>query len=179
MSEKHEKTIHWLSYAFDDHESLVLEKSPRAQIYLGDQVIEKIMKAFLIHHDVAFRPIYNFGYLATLIGTVDSSLLPFGSRVSLLPEYSKLSRYPDEGGTVGPAATDVDDVLAAVSETLTLFQTRFPEEIWSAALDQASQIRDAGAAVSPRAPPVSILKKKVLDSGGGGSVKVDTPRPKP
>lgn len=101
-SEEHRRIIlSWVEVAEDDlkvaHRESNLsteERSERAICFHSQQSVEKLLKAFLICHGIAFPRTHNLIELQKLCAKIDESFLALD--LSELNDYAVEVRYPDD-----------------------------------------------------------------------------------
>ena len=65
-------------------------------LFHAQQAIEKMMKAFLLWHDVRFQKIHDLGKLGKMCCEIDSSLFELAEKAAPPTEFAVQFRYPEE-----------------------------------------------------------------------------------
>jgi len=103
----------WVEKAEGDFQSAQRElrarKAPNydAACFHSQQCAEKYLKAFLVHHNLPFRPIHDLEVLLGLIVPVSSEFELVRDLLLLLNDYAVDFRYPGESATKDEARAAV------------------------------------------------------------------------
>jgi len=124
-------TREWLHRARSDGRSAegLLALNPPAidtAAFHCQQAVEKSLKAFLVHHNVAFEKLHDCGKLCDLCTKIDPAFRGLRARAASLNEYAVNARYPEEPV---PPLEDVTQALVFVREVWSLVLSRLPAEL--------------------------------------------------
>jgi HEPN domain-containing protein len=107
----------WLRKASNDLRCAAIDLAatppvPEDALFHCQQAIEKVLKAFLVWHDVPFAKTHDLGKLGTQAVQIDPSLEEFVVSVVDLSKYAWIFRYPGE-----PVEPGVDEAHAVLART--------------------------------------------------------------
>jgi len=91
------------------------------------QAAEKVLKAFLVWHDVAFRKTHDLVEIGGQCVTLDPTLEPVLRRAAILTEYAWRFRYPEL--TIEPTRAEAEEALALAREAVEAILQRLPPEV--------------------------------------------------
>jgi HEPN domain-containing protein len=97
------ETKNWIIKAINDYKTAEkLINLPENEIITDtlcfhyQQVVEKILKAFLVYHKIGFQKVHTIEYLIKLCSTIDSDFESLYEKTKNLTDYAIDIRYPDD-----------------------------------------------------------------------------------
>ena len=123
-------TRSWLAKAADDLRGAEIDLSADPPL-LSDalfhcqQVVEKVLKAFLTWHDEPFRKSHDLGELGGRCAKIDPSLEPLLRQAAPLTEYAWKYRYPGESSE--PVRTEAEESLSLARQIAEAVRSRLPD----------------------------------------------------
>jgi HEPN domain-containing protein len=112
---KDSATQEWLVKAEHDIRAaevlLTAEQLPDVAVYHCQQAAEKALKAFLFHHDVAFRKTHDLAELGEVCARLDQSLAGVVDQAIDLTPFAWQFRYPAENRG-DPTIDDAREAIA-------------------------------------------------------------------
>lgn len=121
----------WLEKARNDHRSAeaLLELDPPTvdtAAFHCQQAVEKMLKAFLVHHNEVVEKQHDCGKLCDLCADVDPAFRGLRDRAFALNAYAVNARYPEEPS---PPLEEVKQALTFVREAWEFVLGRLPKEL--------------------------------------------------
>lgn len=124
----------WIEKALEDRSAAqVLERSGEkhwsSALFHCQQCVEKLLKAYLIYHDVDYPKTHDLAVLVRLASSIDSQLAEHIKPVARLTRHAVSSRYPD----LAHEELEKDEVFASlqiVEDWTDAIKTRLPDEAW-------------------------------------------------
>jgi HEPN domain-containing protein len=95
-------------------------------VFHAQQLVEKVLKAYLCWHDQPFRKTHNLIEIGEQCAKLDNTLEPILRRVAPLTEYAWKFRYP--GDPEEPDIVEADQALNLAREVYEHILLRLPEE---------------------------------------------------
>jgi HEPN domain-containing protein len=131
MSPEAELIREWLSKAGDDLRLAELAISaappvPWAAAFHAQQAVEKVIKAFLTHHQIEFERTHNLDYLLDLCVGADPQTEQLRNAATILTDFAVEARYPLPGRDPTPA--EAQEALALAREASGLLRSLLPSE---------------------------------------------------
>jgi HEPN domain-containing protein len=97
------ETKNWIIKAINDYKTAEkLINLPENEIITDtlcfhcQQVVEKLLKAFLVYHKIGFQKVHTIEYLIKLCSTIDSDFESLYEKTKKLTDYAIDIRYPDD-----------------------------------------------------------------------------------
>jgi HEPN domain-containing protein len=97
------ETKNWIIKAINDYKTAEkLINFPENEIITDtlcfhcQQVVEKLLKAFLVYHKIGFQKVHTIEYLIKLCSTIDSDFESLYEKTKNLTDYAIDIRYPDD-----------------------------------------------------------------------------------
>lgn len=98
---------------------------PGISAFHSQQVVEKLLKAFLVHQNVPFEKIHDLYLLCDACAGVDPDFAAWRLRIGELNEYAVRVRYPDEPD---PTLQAAQDALAVANQVRALVTSKLPPD---------------------------------------------------
>ena len=105
---------------------LVQPELPAEAVFHCQQTVEKVLKGFLVWHNLPFRKTHDLVELGAQCVALDPSLEPFLRRAAPLTDYAWKFRYPGESD---PSPTEADEALRLAREVYAEVLSRLPSEV--------------------------------------------------
>lgn len=123
MRPEHEQAKQWLVKAEHDLRAAALALGAQPPItdvsaFHSQQAAEKALKAFLVHHVVAFDFVHDLQYLLDLCARMDGSLDDLAEAAAILTPYAVKFRYPSGSEPTFEQATTALEFAVRVVEAV-------------------------------------------------------------
>ncbi len=94
-------------------------------VFHAQQIVEKVLKAYLAWHDIPFRKTHSLVELGEACARLDPTLEPILKEAAPLSEYASKFRYP--GAPESPDLAEADRALATALRVREAIVSRLPK----------------------------------------------------